>query len=202
MGSRSQPFLGETHIGRSWFLDKTSDWCLYSSHLDQTDKKESLLPLTMMVAVSLVLLCLTRAAFSSPWGSKEKAESEWSKEYDEPSFTSEPRNGGKYERRTYSPSTWACTNLTVDTAADPLAGLENVPFTQLMQSKRYKKKVPSSRMFWPLFRYIGGVNEGNIKIEMTKGVTTKHILEKKDKYGEIELQEMCLSREQVPGNFG
>merc|ERR1712141_79787 len=86
----------------------------------------------------------------------------------------------------------ACTNLTVDTAADPLAGLENIPFTQLMQSKRYKKKVPSSRMFWPLFRYIGGVNEGNIKIEMTKGVTTKHILEKKDKYGEIELQEMCF----------
>ena len=27
---------------------------------------------------------------------------------------------------------------------------------------------------------------------MTKGVTTKHILEKKDKYGEIELQEMCF----------
>ena len=58
-----------------------------------------------------------RAAFSSPWGSKEKAESEWNKEYDEPIFTSEPRNGGKYEKRTYSPSTWACTNLTVDTAA-------------------------------------------------------------------------------------
>ena len=33
---------------------------------------------------------------------------------------------------------------------------------------------------------------GNVKIEMTKGVTTKHILEKKDKYGEIELQEMCF----------
>jgi len=146
----------------------------------------------MMVAVSLLLLCLSRATFSSPWGSKEKAESEWSKEYDEPSFTSEPRNGGKYERRVYEPSTWACTNLTVDTAADPLAGLENVPFTQLMQSKRYKKKVPSSRMFWPLFRYIGGVNQGNVKIEMTKGVTTKHILEKKDKYGEIEIQEMCF----------
>ena len=27
---------------------------------------------------------------------------------------------------------------------------------------------------------------------MTKGVTTKHILEKQDKYGEIELQEMCF----------
>ena len=75
---------------------------------------------------------------------------------------------------------------------------------------RYKKKVPSSRMFWPLFRYIGGVNAGlhqvrfvqtqckinpltgNVKIEMTKGVTTKHTLEKKDKFGEIELQEMCF----------
>ena len=33
---------------------------------------------------------------------------------------------------------------------------------------------------------------GNVKIEMTKGVTTKHALEKKDKYGEIELQEMCF----------
>ena len=33
---------------------------------------------------------------------------------------------------------------------------------------------------------------GNVKIEMTKGVTTKHVLEKKDKYGEIELQEMCF----------
>ena len=42
---------------------------------------------------------------------------------------------------------------------------------------------------------------GNVKIEMTKGVTTKHILEKKDKFGEIELQEMCFYLEnkfQVP----
>merc|ERR1712008_284112 len=60
--------------------------------------------------------------------------------------TSEARRG--YEARTYSPSTWACTNMTVDTAADPLAGLEGVPFTKLMQSQRYKKKVPSSKMFW------------------------------------------------------
>ena len=67
--------------------------------------------------MDLLINSRPRATFSSPWGSKEKAESEWSKEYDEPSFTREPRNGGKYERRTYSPSTWACTNLTVDTAA-------------------------------------------------------------------------------------
>jgi len=145
-----------------------------------------------MTAVHLLILCLTRAAFSSPWDSKEQADSEWNKEYDEPKYESEPRNGGAYEKRTYPPSTWACTNLTVDTAADPLAGLEDVPFTKLMQSKRYKKKVASSKMFWPLFRYIGGLNEGNIEIEMTKGVTTKHTLQKKDDYGEVELQEMCF----------
>ena len=27
---------------------------------------------------------------------------------------------------------------------------------------------------------------------MTKGVTTKHTLQKKDDYGELELQEMCF----------
>ena len=27
---------------------------------------------------------------------------------------------------------------------------------------------------------------------MTKGVTTKHTLQKKDDYGEVELQEMCF----------
>ena len=27
---------------------------------------------------------------------------------------------------------------------------------------------------------------------MTKGVTTKHTLQKKDNYGEVELQEMCF----------
>ena len=165
-----------------------------------------------------------RAAFSSPWGSKEKAESEWNKEYDEPIFTSEPRNGGKYEKRTYSPSTWACTNLTVDTAAGtshdhfhddhggcdhatplkldrdtnpqtrefhaapffrpscwagecafhPIDAVKKVTFVVILSATkfwkyfasvtilvlRYKKKVPSSRMFWPLFRYIGGVNAG------------------------------------------
>ena len=33
---------------------------------------------------------------------------------------------------------------------------------------------------------------GNITIEMTKGVTTKHVLEQKDENGETELQEMCF----------
>lgn len=142
------------------------------------------------MAKLLLILAVTRACLASPWGSKESADAEWSKEYDTPQHTSEPRRG--YEARTYAPSTWACTNMTVDTAADPLAGLEGVPFTQLMQTKRYKKKVPSSKMFWKLFRYIGGLNEGNVEIEMTKGVTTSHELKEKDKWGEVELQEMCF----------
>ena len=95
------------------------------------------------------------------WGDKASTDAEWNKDYDEPAFTTEARPG--YEARTYAPSTWACTNMTVDTAADPLAGLEDQDFTKLMQSKRYKKKVPSSKMFWRLFRYIGGMNEGESK---------------------------------------
>ena len=68
--------------------------------------------------------------------------------------------GEGYEKRVYPPSTWACTNMTVDTAQDPLAGLEDWDFKEIMQSKRYKTRVPSSLMFWPLFRYIGGNNKG------------------------------------------
>ena len=36
------------------------------------------------------------------------------------------------------------------------------------------------------------VSPGNVEIEMTKGVTTKHTLQKKDNHGEVELQEMCF----------
>jgi len=116
----------------------------------------------------------------------------WNKEYDEPQFTQEPRSGGKYERRTYPPSSWVCTNLTVDTAADPLAGQENVPFLELMKTETYQENVPSSKMYWLLRKYILGANEGNITIEMTKGVTTKHVLENENENGETELQEMCF----------
>merc|ERR1711934_39033 len=147
------------------------------------------LPCTVMALTALLCLSLS-SALASPWGSKQETEQEWNKQYDEPTFTVESR--GQYERRTYPASTWACTNLTVDTAADPLAGLEGQKFTELMQTQRYKNKVPSSKMFWPLFRYIGGVNEGNVVIEMTKGVTTSHTLLKKDNFGEVEVQEMCF----------
>jgi len=145
----------------------------------------------VVMDTKLVLLCVyIGTALAAPWSSQQKAEEEWNKEYDEPTYSVEARAG--YEKRTYPASTWACTNLTVDTASDPLAGLEDVKFTELMQSRRYKNKVPSSLMFWPLFRYIGGVNQGNVKIEMTKGVTTSHSLMEKDNQGELEMQEMCF----------
>ena len=84
---------------------------------------------------------------------------EWEKKYEAPDYTVE-KVGVGYENRVYPTSTWACTNMTVDTAQDPLAGLEDWDFKEIMQSKRYKTRVPSSLMFWPLFRYIGGNNKG------------------------------------------
>jgi len=104
------------------------------------------------------------------WGKPgEYADGEWEKKYESPDFTVE-KVEENYEKRVYPPSTWACTNMTVDTAQDPLAGLENWDFTEIMQSKRYKTKVPSSLMFWPLFRYIGGNNKG--KVYSMQGVIT------------------------------
>merc|ERR1712127_690009 len=133
------------------------------------------------VMVLTIFLLFSLASLAHCWGDKASAGSEWNKDYDEPAFTSEARPG--YEARTYAPSTWACTNMTVDTAADPLAGLDDQDFTKLMQSKRYKKKVPSSKMFWRLFRYIGGMNEGNVGRGRAAG-------------------DVLLPGEQVPGHPG
>ena len=61
---------------------------------------------------------------------------------------------------------YACNKTSnYDTAQDPLAGLENMNFIQLMTSKRYKKRL-ESQMFWEMFRYIQGVNEVNYQIDM------------------------------------
>merc|ERR1711970_149459 len=127
------------------------------------------------------------------WGKfKDHSAVDWDKKYEEPEFTVE-KVEENYEKRVYPPSTWACTNLTVDTAQDPLAGLEGWDFTEIMQSKGFKTRVPSSLMFWPLFRYISGLNAGEVKIEMTKGVTTSHSLIKRDRvWGDLEEQEMCF----------
>ena len=64
-----------------------------------------------------------------------------------------------YEKRYYAPATFVCNNVTdIDTAADPLAGLDDMNPFELMGSKRYKKSY-QSRMFMELFRYISGVNQ-------------------------------------------
>jgi hypothetical protein len=90
---------------------------------------------------------------------KELDHKEWEKKYETLNYTVENMEED-YEKRVYPASTWACTNMTVDTAQDPLAGLEDWDFKEIMHSKRYKTRVPSSLMFWPLLRYIGGHNKG------------------------------------------
>merc|ERR1712212_1360271 len=149
----------------------------------------------MTTTLILSLLALFSVAMSSPWNknwSKEDFEKEWNKEYETPDFTVVASHEF-YEERLYPGATWACTNMSVDTAEDPLAGLEGKNFLQIMNSRRYKTKVPSSQMFYNLFDYINGENEGSVKIEMTKGVTTKHTVLKEDReWGDLEQQEMCF----------
>merc|ERR1711881_445897 len=147
----------------------------------------------MMLTVVLAVSMVNAMPREGRWGeNKERVDADWDKKYEEPEYTVE-REERSYEKRVYPPSIWACTNLTVDTAEDPLAGLEDWDFTEIMQSQRYKTRVPASLMFWPLFRYISGNNAGEVKIEMTKGVTTSHSLIKKDRvWGDLEMQEMCF----------
>merc|ERR1712098_229733 len=99
---------------------------------------------------------------------------------------------GDWETRRYPSATWVCTNMTVDTAGDPLAGLEHMDIFQIRDSNRYKTRVPSSLMFHRLYDYIGANNEGGVRIALTRGEFTKHTIQKTDKQGNIELQERCL----------
>jgi len=125
----------------------------------------------------------------TPYG---RTHEEWEELYESLDYTVE-NVAENYETRVYPAKSWVCTNMTVDTAQDPLAGLEDWDFKEIMQSKRYKTRVPSSLMFWPLFNYINGDNEGEVKIKMTRTVTTSHALIKRDVvWGDLELQEMCF----------
>jgi len=98
---------------------------------------------------------------------------------------------GPYELREYPSANYACVKSEVDTAADPMAGLENVNPYVLMSSKRWKKQ-PSSIMFMELFKYISGVNKEGNEIEMTRPVSTHHSIKKKQFGGDLEVQEMCF----------
>ena len=63
-----------------------------------------------------------------------------------------------YEKRYYPAATFVCNKTSVDTAADPLAGLDDMNPFVLMSSKRYQRH-HQSQMFMELFRYISGVNK-------------------------------------------
>lgn len=105
------------------------------------------------------------------------------------------REGG-YETRKYPASVWVCTNMTVDTLADPLAGLEHMDIFQIRKSDRYRTKVASSLTFKRLYRYISGANDGGVEIAMTRGGYIRHspILTSGPRahQGVVELQERCL----------
>merc|ERR1711874_603351 len=60
-----------------------------------------------------------------------------------------------YEKRYYPAATFVCNKTSVDTAADPLAGLDDMNPFEIMGSKRYQRR-HESQMFMELFRYISG----------------------------------------------
>jgi len=97
-----------------------------------------------------------------------------------------------YEKRYYAPATFVCNNVTgIDTAADPLAGLDDMNPFEIMGSKRYKKR-HESQMFMELFRYIAGVNQKQEKIEMTRPVVVFHNVTKETPLGNYEDVCMCF----------
>jgi len=100
--------------------------------------------------------------------------------------------GSGYEKRHYPMAQWVCTNMTVDTAGDPLAGLEDMDIFEIRKSDRYKTKAPSSIMFSRLFSYLRGKNKGGVQLAMTRGGSIKHTIVKKDSQGDTEKQERCL----------
>merc|ERR1719452_73785 len=79
----------------------------------------------------------------------------------------------------------------IDTAADPLAGLERMNPYEVMSSKRYHKR-PASQMFRELFRYIQGENQEKEKVEMTSPVVVFHKVTKETTIGDYEEVEMCF----------
>jgi len=96
-----------------------------------------------------------------------------------------------YEKRFYPSAKFVCNTTHVDTAADPLAGLERMNPYEVMMSKRYQK-TPRSQQFMELFRYIQGVNKNEEEIEMTRPVVVFHNVTKETTLGNYEKQVMCF----------
>ena len=92
----------------------------------------------------------------------------------------------------YPASKWVCTKDTVDISYDPMKNWQNDFDNDPMAAWRAKKKLkmPSSKMFKKLFRYIIGVNSQQANIEMTRPVTT--IRQKVKGSQRLEVEVMCF----------
>jgi len=103
-------------------------------------------------------------------------------------------NYGSYQKRRIPSAQYVCAHERVDTASDPLAGLSITRVQdaiEVMQSRRWQK-LPTSRMFKKLFKYISGVNSRTEEVNMTTPVSTLHHVERRDYLGNHEIQEMCF----------
>merc|ERR1712080_477983 len=98
---------------------------------------------------------------------------------------------GAYELRDYPSASMVCTATEEDTAADPLANLENANPWRIMQSKRFNK-TPASVMFKRLYRYISGVNQEGTEVEMTRPVLVFVKVVKEDDLGDLVKKVMCF----------
>jgi len=96
-----------------------------------------------------------------------------------------------YEKRYYPSAKYVCNTTSVDTAADPLAGLERMNPFEVMMSRRFSK-TPKSQQFMELFRYIQGVNQKQEEIEMTRPVVMFHNITRETTLGNYEDQTMCF----------
>merc|ERR1712223_1319195 len=100
--------------------------------------------------------------------------------------------GDDYEVRVYPASKWACTKeYDIDPIKDPMNdwqdNFNNNPFLAMSSSEW--KDLPMNKMFKTLYRYIIGLNDDNIEIDMTRPVINKMIPQRRTrKYDE----EMCF----------
>lgn len=95
------------------------------------------------------------------------------------------------EERHYKSQNWVCTRAEVDTASDPLAGLESFPPQELLSSARYQEG-PQGTMHRRLKNYTQGQNKENEVMAETRPVSIRHWVRERTNGGNIEVQEMCF----------
>lgn len=95
------------------------------------------------------------------------------------------------EERFYPSQKWVCTKMDVDTAADPLAGLERYDPVYLLHTRRHHEG-PTGTMYHLLANYTGGQNEEGEVLVRTQPISVHHWIKKELFGGNIEVQQMCL----------